>query len=175
MYESIILTLTANKFSLSTNYFPPINKCEASEIALLCLQSYNTSPNINETNNHLKIKIKTDDLSDLCGNKTVDIIIESGCYGYKISILSIYPYYGSDIKSYILKIVNDKNAIEKKEQDIIFDMWVNTTDFRLYIKCNQVMNFEVDNSLAFVLGFKKIGYNNAEYRIYRSENSVNIN
>ena len=51
MYESVTLSLTGNATILSVNYFPPINLYEDSEIALLCLQSFNSFPNINDNNN----------------------------------------------------------------------------------------------------------------------------
>ena len=53
MYESVTLSLTGNATILSVNYFPPIDLYEDSEIALLCLQSFNSFPNINDNNNKL--------------------------------------------------------------------------------------------------------------------------
>ncbi|KAE9522430.1 hypothetical protein AGLY_017189 [Aphis glycines] len=57
MYESVTLSLTGNATILSVIFFPSINLYEDSEIALLCLQSFNSFPNINENNNKFSIKI----------------------------------------------------------------------------------------------------------------------
>lgn len=58
MYESVTLTLSGDKTSLSIDYFPPIIINKNSEIALLRLQTYNIFPNINETNNHMRLQFE---------------------------------------------------------------------------------------------------------------------
>lgn len=55
MRESNTLTLSRNKTSLSTDYFTSIKMNTNSEIALVRLHMYNTIPNINETNNQMRI------------------------------------------------------------------------------------------------------------------------
>lgn len=58
MYESTTISLSGNTTELSTNFFPSLTIAEDSEIALLNLQTYNSFPNINESNNKLRIIIK---------------------------------------------------------------------------------------------------------------------
>ena len=50
MSKSITLSMSGKMTSLSSTYFPAINIHEDSEIALLCLHTYNMFPNVNETN-----------------------------------------------------------------------------------------------------------------------------
>lgn len=61
MQESVTLSLTGNTTTLSVYYFPPIDVYDDSEIALLNLQTYNTFPNMNETNNHFGIHLENPD------------------------------------------------------------------------------------------------------------------
>ena len=84
MYESITLSLTGNTTTLSVHYFPAIDVYDDSEIALLNLQTYNTFPNINETNNQFEIHLENPDRL-LNNNKfpTCFITLKKGCYGIK--------------------------------------------------------------------------------------------
>lgn len=159
MHESITLTLTGNKTSLSADYFPSINTNKKSEIAMLRLQTYNTFPNINETNNRMTIYVLNEDGKTF---RNVDIEINSGCYEIE------------DIKNIILKRLIIQNQSELKS-GIEFDMWVNEHDFRCHIKCNKLIDFDVENSLASVLGFNKQHYFSSHGKIHRSERAVNIN
>ncbi|KAF0719703.1 protein ALP1-like, partial [Aphis craccivora] len=59
--ESVTLSLTGNTTTLSVHYFPSIDVYDDSEIALLNLQTYNTYPNINETNNNFEIHLENPD------------------------------------------------------------------------------------------------------------------
>jgi hypothetical protein len=156
MHESITLTLTGNKTSLSADYFPSINTNKKSEIALLRLQTYNTFPNINETNNRMRIIVGDE-------KRNVNIEINSGCYEIE------------DIKNIILKKLTLHKGLDLIQYGIEFDMWVNEHDFRCHIKCNKKIDFNVENSLASVLGFNKKYYFSQHGKIHRSERAVNIN
>lgn len=57
MYKTIPLNLSDNLTTLSINYFQPINVHEDSEITLIELQTYNTFPNINKTNNRIAFNL----------------------------------------------------------------------------------------------------------------------
>jgi len=63
MYESVTLNLTGDKYSLTTNYFPPINVYKDSKIALYSLKLndvYDVNNircvNIDKTNNRISIR-----------------------------------------------------------------------------------------------------------------------
>lgn len=158
MYESVTLSLTGNATILSVNYFPSINLYEDSEIALLCLQSFNSFPNINENNNKFSIQIVDDENNNtpmMCYIK-----LEEGCYEIE------------DINQRVKKQIDDYNS--KNLTKLTFDISVDPNDFRSYIKCNGILHFEIPFSMAPVFGFDKRQYK-PEYASHRSEKAVNLN
>jgi len=159
MYESITLSLTGNSTILSMNYFPSLNVYEDSEIALLCLQTFNSFPNINATNNRLEIEV-----IPLSSHKhKTDMFVftlEEGCYEIE------------DINNKIAKELFHFNN-EYKTQ-LTFNITIDPIDFRSYIKCNGILHFEILHSMAPVFGFEKREYK-PEYETHRSEKAVNLN
>ncbi|CAI6363109.1 unnamed protein product [Macrosiphum euphorbiae] len=157
MHESITLSLTGNSTVLSVNYFPPINLYDDSEIALLCLQSFNSFPNINENNNKFSIQVVDNENNN---NPMICFItLEEGCYEIE------------DIKDRVKKQIVAYNS--KNLTNLTFDITVDPDDFRSYIKCNGILHFEYPYSIAPVFGFEKRVYN--PYNILRSEKAVNLN
>lgn len=138
--------MNGNTTSLSAKYFPPINVYEDSEIALLSLQTYNAFANINETNNSFEIVIPSKKVYEL--SKRVYIGIKTGCYEFE------------EIKNSILNDIDKANkALHDQKIEIIdFKIWVDKNTFKTHIKCNYIVNFDVRNSLASILGFNKIQY-----------------
>ncbi|KAE9522728.1 hypothetical protein AGLY_016875 [Aphis glycines] len=129
-----------------------------SEIALLCLQSFNSFPNINENNNKFSIQIVDDE-----NNYTpmmCYIKLEEGCYEIE------------DINQRVKKQIDDYNS--ENLTKLTFDISVDPNDFRSYIKCNGILHFEIPFSMATVFGFEKRQYK-PEYAIHRSEKAVNLN
>ena len=161
MHESVTLSLTGNTTVLSTNYFPSLNVYEDSEIALLCLQSYNSFPNINSTNNMLEIEVIPGVNNVYHYKKSFELKLEEGCYEIE------------DINNVIAKKLFQIN--KRFNTGIIFDISIDPVDFRSYIKCNGILKFNILNSIASVLGFEKREYYNPEYETYRSEKAVNLN
>ncbi|KAE9522393.1 hypothetical protein AGLY_017224 [Aphis glycines] len=165
MQESVTLSLTGNTTTLSVHYFPPIDVYDDSEIALLNLQTYNTFPNINETNNHFEIHLVNPDRL-LNNNKfpTCFITLKKGCYDIK------------DIKNQILAQINNfNNDLEYLEiEKITFDIGIDQVDFRTTIFSNGTICFNVENSIAPLLGFEKKNY---EHYIdgHRSQKVSNLN
>lgn len=159
MYESVTLSLTGNTTILSANYFPSINLYEDSEIALLCLQTFNSFPNINKDNNKFAIQV-VDHNNNNTDRMWCYIKLEEGCYEIV------------DIKHRVMEQINIYN--EKFKTKLTFDISVDSIDFRSYIKCNGILHFEVLNSIAPVLGFEKREYM-PEYETRRSEKAVNLN
>lgn len=159
MHESVTLSLTGNKTSLCSNYFPPIEVYEDSEIALLCLQTYNLFPNINETNNRIRIQLKPNDLF----HPFLEVELETGRYEiedieYKI-IEKIHDY----VRKFNITVPNFK-----------FEMKADPISFRCYLNYSCEVDFNVDNSLASVLGFQKRKYS-ANGHGYWSESTIDIN
>jgi len=159
MYESVTLSLSGNSTILSVNYFPALNVYEDSEIALLCLQTFNSFPNINSTNNRLEIEI-IPSLSHRRKMKTFEIILEEGCYEIE------------DINNKITKELFHFN--NQYETQLTFNVSIDPVDFRTYIKCNGIVKLNISNSIASVLGFKKSSYK-PSHEAHRSEKSVNLN
>ncbi|KAE9523025.1 hypothetical protein AGLY_016656, partial [Aphis glycines] len=157
--------LTGNTTTLSVHYFPPIDVYDDSEIALLNLQTYNTFPNINETNNHFEIHLVNPDRL-LNNNKfpTCFITLKKEYYDIK------------DIKNQILAQINNfNNDLEYLEiEKITFDIGIDQVDFRTTIFSNGTICFNVENSIAPLLGFEKKNY---EQYIdgHRSQKVSNLN
>ncbi|KAL4153546.1 hypothetical protein QTP88_001379 [Uroleucon formosanum] len=161
MHESVTLSLTGNATILSVNYFPPINLYEDSEIALLCLQTFNSFPNINENNNKFSIQVVDNENNN--DPMVCFITLEEGCY----EIEDIYQRVKKQIDAY-----NIKNLTELT--DLKFDITVDPNDFRSKIKCNGILHFEIPYSIAPVFGFEKRVYE-PYYETLRSEKAVNLN
>jgi hypothetical protein len=158
MYESVTLSLTGDTTILSANYFPSINLYEDSEIALLCLQTFNSFPNINENNNKFAIQV-------VDNNNNNDLMM---CY---IKLIE-GSYEMNDIKHHVKEQINIYN--EKFKTKLTFDISMDPNDFRTYIKCNGIIHFDILHSIAPVLGFEKREYL-PEFETHRSEKAVNLN
>lgn len=156
MNEGVTLSLTGNKTSLFSNYFPPINVHEDSEIALLCLQTYNTFPNINETNNEVVILIQD---NSLLSEDNFIIKVPIGCFEFDA------------LKKRILNIIDEYN--KKSKKIIEFEIKLDNTTFKTSIKCNYPIDFSISNSIASIFGFEKKVYNAKTE--WKSEKPVDIN
>lgn len=133
MHESVTISLTDNKPTLFSNFFPPINVYEDSEIALLSLTSFNSFPNINKTNNIIIFGYIDHDTNKF--NTIFQIDVEPGCYEFE------------DINTFIKDKINSINPMGK------FDMTVDPKTFKCTIKSTYTINLKTNNSLASVLGF----------------------
>lgn len=97
-----------------------------SEIALVHLYMYNTFPNINETNNQVRIYMSGENGES---KSQVNIKIPSGCYEIK------------DIKKIILIKLRQTNM--EKILNMIYGLM---NIILCYIKCNYKVDFNVENS-----------------------------
>lgn len=154
MYESVTLSLTDDKTSLYSTFFPPINVYEDSEITLLSLQTYNTFPNINKSNNQIVIIIQK---GFNIYNRSIEL--EFGCYEFT----DITKYISDEIKKINLEL----------NTDVVLDLWVDTKILKCKILCNYKIDLNVENSLASVLGFEKITLESNI--LHTSSNILNIN
>jgi len=158
MIESITVSMSGKISTLSSTYFPSINLYENSEIALLCLHTYNMFPNVNETNNNIRI------IKNHCN---LDIKIPFGCY----EIEDITQY----ISNQIHKDNEQINSVETATYNydpIDFTMHTDITSMKCIINCNYPVDFTDKNSLASLLGFKNKVYGKGGFR---SSNNININ
>lgn len=151
MYESVTLSLSDNLTLLSTNYFPPLNIYEDSEIALIRLQTYNTFPNINKTNNRISFNV------NILINKRRNIFvytieIEEDCYDI-LELNEAIQRKVQEINENIQTIYKSNDLLEINA--VNFELTTDSTRFKSIIKCNFDVNLNIDNSIASVLGFSK--------------------
>ncbi len=160
MHESITLSLTGNSTVLTANYFPSLNVYEDSEIALLSLQTFNSFPNIiNAINNRLKIEVIPSKRNKYKLH-TFEFCLEEGCYDIE------------DINNKIAKELSQVN--NNYGTQLTFSVRIDPVDFRTYIKCNGILQFNTPYSIAPVFGFKKIRCG-PFHEARRSDKAVNLN
>ena len=131
------ICVSGNKSRLKTSFIPPLEFPPSSryEMALTSLETYYSFPNIDATNNHLKVSL--DD-----GKMWMDIRIPVGCYEIKA--------INSELQRFIV------TRYKKDESRITLSPNPNTLRCVLEIldeKCQ--VDFNVDDSLCKVLGFNE--------------------
>ena len=146
---SFQIVLTGVGSRLNTSFSPPLNfeKGCKFEIALSSLETYYSFPNIDETNNKLKIKIKS---------KFYNIVIPIGCY--ELSGIN------EEIQRQV--VMNGGN-----KDDVLILPNNNTFHSVLYLKNNTEVDFNVLCSLNNILGFEAKLY---KEKYQESEGLVNI-
>ena len=123
------------------------------KMALTSLETYYSFPNINTSNNHVKISFDE-------GKTWLDVYIPVGCYEIKA--------INTELQRFIMQKTEDKKA----EKRIILSPNPNTLRCMLDVldvKCQ--VNFDEDDRLCTVLGFDKKVYKVGRHE---SEHIVNI-
>ena len=142
---------------LRTNYNPPLEFESSSaghEIALLRVETYFSFPNVDESNNHLRISIDR-------GGNWCEIKIPIGCY--------VIDSINDVMQSFMMEKYGEK----EKEKHVIISANRNTLKCILEIRdAATIVDFKVDNSLRTVLGFNAKRYKKKGR--FESENIVNI-
>ncbi|KAE9529200.1 hypothetical protein AGLY_011996 [Aphis glycines] len=176
MHESFTLSLTGNSTVLAANYFPSLNVYEDSEIALLSLQTFNSFPNIIDAfNNRLKIEVIPSKRNKYKSH-IFAFCLKEGCYEIE------------DINNKIVKELSQVN--NKYRTQLTFSVRIDPVDFRTYIKCNGILQFNtqykvVDNDNAPIMCYIKLEEGCYEIEdinqrvkkqidVYNSENLTNI-
>ena len=159
MYESVTLNLTDNKYSLTANYFPPINVYKDSKIALYSLKMINTYDinnikyvNIDRTNNQIQFNYITD------YQEALVIKLHYGVYTF------------SELVNQILKVLARENK-KLKGKEIEFYMFLKN-DGRCSMRCSHYVDFNIENSLSSVLGFERKEYRKKMY--HKSKSIVHV-
>ena len=151
------LIVTGRGSKLRTNFNPPMEFESTSsgyEIALLRIETYFSFPNIDSSNNCLRISIDR-------GQKWCEIEIPIGCY----DIDSINDV----VQGFMVKTFGE-NA---KEKYVVFTANKNTLKCILEIRdTSTIVDFKIENSLRTVLGFNAKRYKKKGK--FESENIVNI-
>ena len=151
-----LICVSGSTSRLKTTFIPPLEFPSANryEIALTSLETYYSFPNINTSNNYIKISFDA-------GTSWLDIHIPVGCY--EITAIN------NELQRYIMQKTGDK----KPEKRIILTTNSNTLRCVLEIlNANCQVDFNVGNaSLCTVLGFDRKVYGVGRHD---SEHIVNI-
>ena len=150
---SHFITLSNQGSMITTSFSPPLTfppGCNY-EIALCSLETYFSFPNIDVTNNALKVS---------CDNAKTWTLIEipTGCYEIKA------------INKTLQRLIKEK-VTGSKEGDVRIAANENTLQCILELKENIQVDFNVGNSLRSVLGFEAKIYKKGRHE---SEHIVNI-
>ena len=151
-----LICISGNTSKVKTSFIPPLEFPSVSryEIALTSLETYYSFPNINKSNNHIKISFGDGEESLL------DIHIPVGCY--EITAIN------NELQRRIMQKTGDK----KPEKRIILSSNPNTLRCVLeVVDKNYRVDFNVgDDSLCTVLGFDR-----KVYRVGRHESEQIVN
>jgi hypothetical protein len=155
--EGKYLIATGRGSKLRTSFNPPLEFESSSaghEIALLRVETYFSFPNIDSSNNRLRISINH-------GEKWCDIEIPIGCYDI------------DSINDVVQRFMMEAYGEKEKEKHVILAANRNTLKCILEIRdASTIVDFKVDNSLRTVLGFNDKRYKKKGR--FESENIVNI-
>ena len=152
-----LLCVSGNASTLKTSFVPPLEfpSNHSYEIALTSLETYYSFPNINRSNNHIKLTFDE-------GASWLDVHIPIGCYEI------------TAINDELQRRVMEKTGDKKAEKKIILSANSNTLRCVLEIldaKCR--VDFDVgEDSLCSVLGFDRKIYEGVGR--HESEQIVNI-
>ena len=155
--EEYYLIVSGSGSRLHTKYNPPLEFEPSNagyEISLHRLETYFSFPNLDDSNNAIRISMDS-------GKKWLDLEIPVGCYDI------------DSINTVLQRLLMEKAGIKEKEKHVILAANKNTLKCILEIRdATTIVDFDIDNSLRSVLGFKKKKYKGAKR--YESEHIVNI-
>jgi hypothetical protein len=152
------LVISDSKSRMYTRYDPPMEFLASNagyEMALYRLETYFSFPNINSSNNCIRISIDS-------GKNWLDLKIPIGSYnidGINEALQRLLPEKSNDAnikKTYV--VLSGNKCTLKCELEIMKD--------------STIVDFDVENSVQSVLGFEKKKYKGGKR--YESENKVNI-
>ena len=150
-----LIVMSGDGSRLRTSFNPPLEWPLTSvgyEMSLLRLETYFSFPNIDSTNNMMRISI---------ARKWYVIQIPTGCYDI------------DSINNVVQRLLIQLTGVKEKEKHVILTANRNTLRCTLEIRDGTtIVDFNVDNSLRSVLGFDAKQYKKAGR--YESENIVNI-
>jgi len=123
------ITLNGNSSNLSCDFFPPIEVSKDAKMSLLSLQTNNSIPNINDKCNKIGIVHK-----DSIQNIVKDVFT-----------LPTGSYELNELETVIKQILSDK--------EITFELKANNNTLKCEMKCSDIVDFSIDNSIGPLLGF----------------------
>ena len=154
------LIVSGSNSRLYTRYNPPLEFQSSNaghELALCRLETYYSFPNIDSSNNSLCVSIDN-------GKNWLHLLIPTGVYDIDA------------INNVIHGLISNKNTNDGKAKEKYFALRGNRNTLKCeleIIKESTIVDFNVENSIGQVLGFKAKKYKGGG-KTYESENIVNI-
>ena len=144
---SLTFTLTGKSSLLSVDYFPPIelNAGEQYEIGLLSFETYNSVPNVDESNNKFHF------------DNGKEMVIPTGTYEVQ------------DIRNYIQEKFT---KLSTKDKHYYIQLGTNNNTLQTILKSTVAVDFSKPNSIGKLLGFGDIVAQPGV--IYQSHNLVDV-
>lgn len=167
--SSITVTLSGNSSILEAEFFPPItlDKKFQYECGLVDLKTFNSIPNVDETNNSFSFGIergKTDEQSEY--NEKQFIQFNDSCYKRKNIFLPTGSYEIIDIFNYI------KTSL-KTIEPLDFSVHLNKNTLKCQIRSNLLIDFTQSNTIGSVLGYSSRLLE--PNKMHESDNRIDIN
>ena len=150
--SSFLLTLSGHDSRLERTFEPEISVTPGChyEIAFTSLETYYSIPNINLTNNTLRVARS--------GQPWITLTLDTGCYG----LMDLNAEIGR-----LLEVEGMRKAVEFKPN-------YNTFKCVMTIRAGYAVNFTVRGSLRTVLGFEAKSYKSEMTKRFESEHTVQI-
>lgn len=138
---SFSISLSGNKSIISADYFPPIVLNGSYECGLVELQTFNSIPNVDETNNRFHYGYDEDDFVELpIGSYEIDDISKT-----------LQELINAKEKVYSVVTVNDKT----RESKTNITIEPNNNTLKCMLKCTKDVYFDKENTIGSILGFTK--------------------
>ena len=122
------ITLNGNSSNLSCDFFPPIEVSKDAKICLLSLQTNNSIPNINDKCNQIGVVHDSE-------NKIVKDVYTIPTGSYELN----------ELEAVIKQILSDTVTT--------FELKANNNTLKCEMKCSEIIDFSMDNSIGPLLGF----------------------
>ena len=137
---SLTITLTGTQSVLSTDFFPPIQLSADYVVGLIDFQTFNSIPNIDESNNKFYY------------GKDQVITIPIGSY----EIQALNSYLRRKLEDpRVAREAGFDNDIKKDGKPIYFNLTPNNNTLKSEIKSTVEIDFEPDDCIGSLLGFTK--------------------
>ena len=149
MAQSYYIIQSGKEARVETTFVPSLELDGSYEIALQSLETYFSFPNLDKSNNKIRISLNK-------GTSWEDLVFSIGCYEH------------DDINKELQRMVV---AVKGKENDIILKANKNTFQTVMILAENVQVDFTIKNSIRTVLGFDSKIYKNGRHS---SEHKVDI-
>lgn len=154
MSSSFTFTLSGRSSILSSRIYPPLEIYDQeAAIALIGFDTYNSIPNVTETNNGFRFKLK--------GSEWEEILLPVGQYELE------------DITQYIreeLELLNNEYIVND-DTNALFSLTVHKNTLKCVLTSEFEIDFTASNSVGKLLGFNG---QTLERGTHTSENAINI-